>query len=336
MATLRDVADLAGVSIKTVSNVVNGYVHVSDGMRTRVQRAIEELDYRPNIAARNLRRGRTGLIALGIPSFHNPYYAEIAQLIVSGAEEHGLTVLVDCTRGSIERERLVLDGYRTHMVDGLILCPRAIDTDDLADRRDPTPLVLLGEREQVTADTVAVDSREVSRLAVEHLLAVGRRRIGIIGFSTTVSDDLMPARRLEGARQALRAAGHEPDGDLVRLLVRGQTTDDAAAAAVALVDEHPEVDALFCFNDEIGVRVVRDLIESGRRVPEDVAVVGVDDIDVTRVTRPGLTTVAPDKAFIAEQAVARLLARVEGGDGPPQVVTAPIALIERASTVEGG
>ncbi len=332
MTTLRDVANLAGVSVKTVSNVVNGYVHVSAAMRERVELALAELDYRPNIAARNLRLGRTGLLALGIPSFENHYYAELAQHVVSAAERQHLTVLVDCTFGSLERERHVLDGFRTHMVDGLILCPRVIDTDDLRDRRDPTPLVLLGEREKLTVDNVAVDSRQVARAAVEHLLSVGRTCVAVIGFGTSAADDVMAARRLAGARAALTDAGHPWDESRVVLLPRGHRPDDAGKAAVRLLAEHPEIDAVFCFNDEFAVRVIRDLIEAGHRVPQDVAVIGIDDVDICEVTRPRVSTVAPDKEAIAERAVAMLIDRIAGNDEPPRQVTAEFTLTVREST----
>ncbi len=336
MATLRDVASLAGVSVKTVSNVVNGYVHVSAAMRERVEAALAELDYRPNIAARNLRRGRTGLIALGVPSFDNHYYAELAQQIVAAAERHELTVLVDCTFGSLDRERHVLDGFRTHMVDGLILCPRAIDTEDLRERRDRTPLVLLGEREHLTADNVAVDSRDVARAAVAHLLSLGRTRVGVIGFGTEAADDVMAARRLDGCRSGLADAGHAWDDGVVTLLRRGHRPDDAGAAAVRLLERHPEIDALFCFNDEFAVRVVRDLVEAGHRVPEDVAVIGVDDVDLCEVSRPSLSTIAPDKAAIAETAVAMLIDRIAGNDEPPRHVRAEHRLVVRDSGGRGG
>ncbi|MFD0660854.1 LacI family DNA-binding transcriptional regulator [Thermocatellispora tengchongensis] len=120
---LKDVARLAGVSVKTVSNVVNGYVHVTPKTRARVERAIKELNYRPNLSARNLRRGRSGIIALAVPELDIPYFAELARLIVAAAEEHGLTVLIDQTGGSRHREQQVAEGIRDQLIDGLIFSP---------------------------------------------------------------------------------------------------------------------------------------------------------------------------------------------------------------------
>ncbi|MGB9376574.1 MAG: LacI family DNA-binding transcriptional regulator, partial [Mycobacteriales bacterium] len=281
---------------------------------------------------RNLRRGRTGLIALGIPSFDDHCYAELAQHGVAAAERHHLTVLVDCTFGSLERERHVLDGFRTHMVDGLILCPRAIDTEDLRDRRDPTPLVLLGEREHLTADNVAVDSRDVARAAVEHLVALGRTCIGVVGFGTAAADDVMAARRLEGCRIGLAEAGHSRGDERIVILSHAHRPDDAGVAAVRLLREHPEIDALFCFNDEFAVRVVRDLLEAGHRVPEDVAVLGIDDLDLCEMTRPRISTIAPNKAAIAESALTMLIDRIDGNEEPPRHVRADFSLVVREST----
>lgn len=110
-ARLEDVAQLAGVSAKTVSNVVNGYAHVTPKTRARVEQALAQLDYRPNLSARNLRRGQTGIIALAVPAIHNPYFSELAQLVVKEAEARSLTVLIDLTDGEAERERLVAEAF---------------------------------------------------------------------------------------------------------------------------------------------------------------------------------------------------------------------------------
>ena len=130
-AGLKDVARLAGVSVKTVSNVVNDYEHVTPKTRARVEQAIKELNYRPNLSARNLRKGRSGIIALAVPELDIPYFAELARLIVTAAEERGLTVLIDQTGGNREREQLVAEGIRDHLIDGLIFSPLALTADDL-------------------------------------------------------------------------------------------------------------------------------------------------------------------------------------------------------------
>src|SRR3954464_9773556 len=131
---LRDVADRAGVSIKTVSNVVNGYRHVSPEMRARVQAVLDDTGYSPNLSARSLRAGRTGVIALALPELDNPYFAELTGAVVEAAGARGWTVLIDQTDGLREREQVVLAGVRHHLIDGLILSPVALDVDDLVRR----------------------------------------------------------------------------------------------------------------------------------------------------------------------------------------------------------
>src|SRR3954452_1850681 len=180
-ASMKDVAARAGVSVKTVSNVING-APVGAATRERVQQAIVELGYRPNIAARNLRRGRTGILALAVSEVDVPYFAELARLIVDTAEEHGYTILIDQTGGDPKREQYVIDGMGTRLVDGIVFSPVAMDRLDIARRNDTTPLVLLGERVSAgPADHVAIDNVAAARTATEHLIGLGRRRVAAIG-----------------------------------------------------------------------------------------------------------------------------------------------------------
>src|ERR671921_1097056 len=181
-ASLKHVAERAGVSVKTVSNVVNGYLHVTDATRTRVQRAIDELNYRPNLAARQLRQGRSDVIALALPALDLPYFAELARSVIKCAEEKGWTVLIDQTDGLAEREQLVLDGIRGRLIDGLILSPIALGVEELERRRDTVPLVLLGERVyDGPVDHVSIDNVAAARVATDHLIDLGHRRIAAVG-----------------------------------------------------------------------------------------------------------------------------------------------------------
>ncbi|MGW8692519.1 LacI family DNA-binding transcriptional regulator, partial [[Kitasatospora] papulosa] len=183
--SLKDVAQRAGVSIKTVSNVVNNYQHVTPAMRAKVQKAIDELGYRPNLTARHLRKGRTGIIALAVPEFGNPYFAELAGAVIDAAARHDYTVLVDHTAGLREKELLVSQGFRSHVIDGLILSPIHLETEDLMARTETAPLVLLGEREyEAPYEHIAIDNVAAARAAVRHLVAQGNRRIAFLGSRT--------------------------------------------------------------------------------------------------------------------------------------------------------
>lgn len=334
-ATIRDVAKLAGVSIKTVSNVLNGYPHLTPATKGKVERALAELDYRPNIAARNLSRGRTGTVALAVPSLGIQYFAELANLVVMEAKRRGLTVLIDCTEGDIEREQLAAEAYRSRLIDGLILQPWSLSTKYLRERSDRTPLVLLGERVVRSIDSVAIDSLRAAQAAVEHLLELGRRRIGVIGAPGTARSgrrSVEPSGRHEGYVRALADADIPFDPSLV-VTLREQAPDNVAVAVDELLTTAGDIDALFCFNDRLALGAVRTLIARGLRVPQDVAVIGIDDIEGGQLSTPSLSTIAPDKPGIAATAVEMLLERIERSDRPARHVVAGAELVARESTI---
>ncbi|MGH8775204.1 MAG: LacI family DNA-binding transcriptional regulator [Jiangellaceae bacterium] len=330
---LRDVAARAGVSIKTVSNVVNGYPHVSARTRARVEQTVAELNYRPNIAARNLRQARSGVIALAVPEVDMPYFAELARSVIKAAAAHGWTVLIDQTDGRRDNEQMVLAGIRDHLIDGLIFSPLALGPELLAERTDSTPLVLLGERvEAGPADHVAIDNVAAARAVTQHLLALGRLRIAAIGDQRQASGETARLR-LTGYRLALEAAGVPYDPRLVVPARTYHRADGARAMRRLLAIDQPP-DAVFCFNDLLALGALRTLHEHGKRVPQDVAVAGVDDIEDGRFSVPSLTTVSPDKEAIAEHAVSMLAARLAGDDAvEPRDVRAPFTLQVRESTV---
>ncbi len=331
-ASMRDVAALAGVSPRTVSNVVRNYVHVAPDTRRRVQSAIDELRYRPNASARSLRRGRTGIISLAVPEIAAPYFAELADLVQREAGERGVTLLVDQTGGSPAREALVLDGYRTGVIDGLLLSPMGITAGDLAAQALQIPTVLLGER--VDGGTgllhVSIDNVAAARCATAHLLDRGRRRVAAVGADP--AENLGPAsRRLHGYRLALADAGLPAVPDLE--IDTGTWSHASGHAAVAaLLRDGPPVDGLFCFNDVLALAAVRAVHDAGLRVPEDVAVVGWDDIAVAAYATPSLTTIRPDKAAIARTSVDRLLAQVAGERTAEEEVVCGWDLVVRGSS----
>lgn len=309
---LKDVARLAGVSVKTVSNVVNGYAHVTTATRTRVEAAVKELNYRPNLSARNLRQGRTGIIALAVPELDVPYFAELAGLVVACAEERGLTVLIDQTGGTREREQLVAEGFRAHLIDGVIFSPLALTPEDLAGRLDDTPMVLLGERVYPgSADHVVVDNVAAAREVTLHLAGLGRRRIAAIGAQDDVAAETSRLR-LAGYRDALEEAGLPYDDRLV-VPVETYHRADGARAMAGLLDAGLAPDAVFCFSDPLALGALRTLLERGHAVPGDVALVGFDDIEDGRYVTPTLTSISPDKQAIARQAVDLLADRMSKG-----------------------
>jgi DNA-binding LacI/PurR family transcriptional regulator len=208
---MRDVARRAGVSVKTVSNVVNDFPHVSGPTRARVLAAIAELDYRMNFSARNLSLGRTGMI-LAVPELRLPYFAELSDAVIGAAAEYGYTVLIEQTGGVRERELEVLGSARRRMTDGLIFSPIGLRTVDAAWLEVEFPMVLLGERAlHGGVPRVAMANAEGARAVAGHLLAVGRRRIALVG-SFDERGPSAGSMRTRGFLEVLDAAGirHDP------------------------------------------------------------------------------------------------------------------------------
>jgi DNA-binding LacI/PurR family transcriptional regulator len=329
-ASLKDVAARAGVSIRTVSNVVNDFPLVAAETRVRVQRAIDELQYRPNAAARSLRGGRSGLIGLVLPELASPYFGELAALVTRAAEERSWTVLVEQTDGDPERERRLLDGGRApggQVVDGLLISPWALSPADLQRRPGGAPVVLLGEQDaDGLFDRVAIDNVAAAAEAARHLLATGRRRIAVIGLQPHLANGTAE-QRYRGFRSVV---GHPVLEEPVEALHR----EDGALAMERLLNTGVPFDAVFCFTDQLALGALRAAASRGVRVPKEVALVGFDDIEDGRFSVPSLTTIAPDKAAIAAAALQCLAARLTAGEaaGPARSVVVPHRLIVRESS----
>jgi len=328
--TLKDVANIAGVSVKTVSNVVNGYAFVKPENRRRVEEALSATGYRPNLGARNLRRGRTGFIALMVPELGIPYFGELAALVLTAAQAHDWNVLIEQTRGTRDSERSSIASLGPHLIDGAIISPEALLPADLDHLDAGVPLVMLGEHAlDVEIDRVMIDNVLAAHTAVAHLTAMGRRRIACIGANPHRGTSTL---RLQGYRAALAEAGLPMDEALVAPVAKYHRREGAEAMRALLALPEPP-DAVFCLNDLLAVGALRAAAEAGCRVPTDLAVVGFDGSDEGAYTAPTLTSIAPDKTAIAERAVDRVRARIAGEapEGTEQIIT-PFRLDVREST----
>ena len=330
-ATLHDVARLAGVSIKTVSNVVNDYPHVRPATRQRVLEAIAELEYQPNLSARSLRSGRSGVLGLAVPELSLPYFAQLAGEVIRAAERRGLVVLIEQTNRDRHREVDLLTSARLRMIDGLLFSPLEMGMEDAALVEIETPLVLLGERIfHPGVDHVVMQNVQAARAATEHLLALGRRRIAVVG-SHPGEVIGSAGLRLRGYREALADAGREVDEALLApagLWHRRQ----GAEAVQALLDSGVDFDAVFAFNDTLALGALHALLGAGRRVPDDVAVIGFDNLEDGLYSLPTLTTVDPGRQQIAEAAVEALVRRIADRSAPPTTTEVPFTIVQREST----
>lgn len=347
--TMQDVARYAGVSPKTVSNVVNDYQHVSAKTRTRVQEALTALGYRLNTTARNLRTGRTGMIGLAIPDLGESYFGELANEMVDAADKRGLSVLIEPTRADASSELDVLGSGRRSMTDALIISPLLLNAQELRDAKPIGPVVLLGERLfGAGRDHVTMANIEGARAATELLIARGSRRIAVVGAPANldalpdlsqVRDDRVEhqlttsseALRIEGYRRALEAAGIPFDPEL--LLPTGPWRRASGAAALErALDAGLEFDGVFGLNDAVALGALHVLEVREVNVPGDVQVIGFDDIDESSYSTPALTTIAPGRAQIAAAALDLVLRRLAGEESPAELVVLPFTVVERATT----
>ena len=336
-ATLKDVAAHAGVSVSTVSNVVNNRpAGATAETRERVLASIRALNYRPNVAARQLRRAEAGVLAVTVPHFNNPFFAEIIDSICATALARKRTVLIDPTNGERQQELLVVSGLRPHFIDGVILHSLALRIDDVQPDRVSMPIVLYGE-ELLGApyDLVEIDNVAAARLATEHLLRLGRRRIAFVGLSAMQHGAAITARRrLLGCQQALDAAGiPASDRPEAPVISEVYARVDGMYGMRQLLAGPIVPDAVLCFNDQVALGAMKVLRDTGFRIPQDIAVVGFDDIEEGRFATPALTTIRPDKAAFGRMLATLLIDRIEGArTEPPERICPPFQLIVRQSS----
>jgi LacI family transcriptional regulator len=326
--TIRDVAALAGVSVKTVSRVVNGEGYVSGETTARVRRAIEQLDFRPNFTASTLRRtgGRTKTIGLVLEDLANPFSAAVVRAVEDVARHRGVMVLAGSVDEDPERERALVADFLAHSVDGLIIVPAAADQSYLApDRRSGTPVVFVDRPPQnLNADVVVAANREGAAVGVEHLIRHGHRRIAFIGDLPAIRT---AADREAGYRDAMARHGIAVDESLVCRNVRG--VDQAIQAVEQLLGGPSSPTAVFAAQNVLALGAYAALRRLGRRA--DTALVGFDDFPVADLLEPGVTVVAQDPSRIGTLAAETLFRRLDGDDGATNTHVVPTELIERGS-----
>lgn len=340
--TMADVARAAGVSPKTVSNVLNGYRYIRPDTRDRVNQAVDALGYRFNLAARNLRRGQTGLITLAVPDLQQPYFGELTGWLIRAAERQQRRVLVMQTGGDRQRALDLLQGPDRQLTDGIILSPVGLLPEDERLLLDvDVPLVLLGERfADAPIDSVSVSNRAAADAVATHLLSTGRRRIALLGTRALTSGSAH-LREL-GYRDALARHGIELDEALVWPCERWRLSTGAAAVDDAL-RSGLLFDAVFAMDDSLALGVLHSLHAHRLSVPADVAVAGIDDIEDSSHTSPTLTSVAVDNQKFAESVLDLLDVRIQEVRSDPPDVPAParhvagdFRLLVRESTAPAG
>jgi LacI family transcriptional regulator len=336
--TIQDVAARSGVSISTVSRVVTGAVAVEPATAERVKEAISALGYRPNLLARSFRRRVTHTIGLLVPDNSNPFFAELARTIEGAGFAEGYSVVLCNSDLSAIKQETYIDVLLAKRVDGLILASSGliptVDGHDAVERiLDAGAPCVVVDRDlgEAPVDQVLVDNDQGGYLAGEHLISLGHRRIAcLVG-----PNDLTPsAGRIAGFRRALADADLPVD---TKGLVRGNGRSDGGAAAARQLLERGivaagGVTAIFAFNDQMAIGAIGALQRAGHRVPEDISVVGFDDIPQSAAIFPALTTIAQPIGEMGTVGVRLLLDRIARRDTPYQRVRLATRLVVREST----
>jgi LacI family transcriptional regulator len=315
MATLKEVAQRAKVSYTTVSHVINATRPVSDEARARVLAAIDALHYVPSALARSLKSARTGTIGLIIPNNTNPYFSEVARGIEDHCYSAGYSVILCNVDDDPARQRHYLNVLLSKRCDGLIMTALTPAEGELL-RTKKVPVVLLDRTPQGQPfDVVDVDNLAGGALAAQHLLALGRRRIACIGGPDEIA---LSRQRIDGVYSALAAAGLEIDAALCCHADFTSMGGYLAARKLLALPPEQRPDALFCCNDLMAIGALRAAAEAGITVPQALAVVGFDDIELAQFVHPALTSVAQNTRALGRLTAQCLLARIADPELPPQ------------------
>jgi DNA-binding LacI/PurR family transcriptional regulator len=307
--TIVDVARRARVSAATVSRVVNGSATVSAPTAQRVRRAVQALDFRPNLAGRSLRATRTRSLGVVVPTLTNPVFAECLAAMEATARAHGHTLGLASTGYDAAAEADAVEALLRQRVDGLVLTVTDAARNRVLDRldRERVPYVLaFNQLPRADRPTVSVDNRAAAREVVTHLIGLGHRAVRMVTGQFRQSD--RARLRYRGYSDAMRAAGLDPLPPLQMPFL----APDARVQLVEGLAARPRPTALFCSNDYLALTVIRDLAALGRAVPDDVSVAGFDGIRIGELTVPALTTVIQPAAVIGRTAVELLMQRIGG------------------------
>lgn len=336
--TLKDVARIAGVSVKTASNVLNDDGRMSAKTRRTVKRVIHDLGYKRNAAASNLKRGRTRNLTLALPMLTAPYLAELAEAVIAAAHRHNYTVLIRTYGvGTPSDARALLRDFNDSLSDGLLI---SLDETTRFKPRDFSvdyPVVALGSRDTFgRIDHIETDDMANAAQAVRYLLGHGARRIAVIGSHK----DFNPAElrlvsegnaelRLHGVLAEADRVGWTPDPRLIPTTGYEWTIGNGSAVTSRLIGSVP-FDAVLALNDSLAIGALSALEAAGLSVPDDVQLMGFDDIYESKYLHPALTTVDSQIGWISETAVTRLIGQIEGS------VTSPATLMTTASVIARG
>jgi len=329
MATMKQVAERAGVSISTVSHVINNTRVVSGDVRQRVQGVIDEMRYIPSAVARSLKNDKTNTIGVLVPNSSNPYFAELIRWLEEAAFQRGYNIILCNAHGGAKKQTAYLRLLMEKRIDGLVLVASGADDEQgLMLRHEAVPIVQL-ERALpgLDADVILAGQEEGAREATRHLIALGHRAIACVSGP----EDLPRSReRVGGFLRAMAEAGLEVPSDCI---VHEEFTSAGGHAAFSRLlarDRRPS--AVFVASDLMALGGLCAAGRAGVRIPDQISVVGYDDIGAAGYTSPPLTTIAPPKCDMAQLAIEQLIERIKGTPAPLRSTALASGLVVRAST----
>jgi LacI family transcriptional regulator len=332
--TVKDVAQAAGVSQATAARALGGYGYVSTVARRAIEQAARDLGYRRHAVAQALASNVTHTVGLVVSDIENPFFAAVARGLSDVLEPEGYTILLANSDEDLEREERLVEAFRSRRVDGLAVAPSVSSAiphlTDLVSA--DVPLVLFDRPVRgLRVDVVLVDNKDGARVAVEHLLRLGHTRIGLVSDPPEIASS---AERIRGYRAALEAAGLPIDERLIALT--GSTRAEGYNGARALMETRRRPSAIFTANNMMSVGTLLALRDLGLRVPQDVALVGFDDLEWTTLIEPPLTVVRQPVQEIGWRTAERLLARMRGDRSRPRRIRLATEFVVRGSCGESG
>jgi LacI family transcriptional regulator len=329
ITTMRDVAEHAGVSVTTVSHVINDTRHVSEELRTRVEEAMRELAYQPNALARSLRRNESCTIGMILPDGTNPYFAEIARSIEDKSFSEDYSVIICNSDGDLSKELNYINVLMEKRVDGIIFVAAGMSAAHIRMLQEKRMPVVVVDRDSpgVMVDSVQIDNAAGGQLATDHLVELGHERIACIAGPSYVTPS---GERVDGYRRALHEAGLSADADDV--LLGNFNAESGYQAATQLLSRSDPPTAIFACNDLMAIGAISAARAMGFRMPRDISIVGFDDIQLAHYSNPPLTTVRQPKYEMGRLATNLLLERIQDPDMQPRARVLDTQLVVRASS----
>lgn len=324
MASIKDVAKLAGVSVATVSRVLNDKGYVSEAARKKVEKSIKDLDYKPNEVARSLFKKQSKTIGLIVPNIMNPFFPELARAVEDMATKLGYNVILCNSDGNKEKEQSYLDVLLQKYVDGIIVSSNTLSANQI--KKLNIPVVSIDREISKGLPTIVADNKNGAIVATRFLKSKGRNIIAHIRGSYGVDN---AEDRCEGYKEVVSKEPWFNDNYIVN---GNYDMQSSIEATIELLELHPEIDAIFAANDIMAIGAIKAAYQLGKRVPEDIAIIGFDGISLSTATTPELTTIVQPIYELGEKAATLLVNLVEKQPVEHTYYVLDVKLIERDST----